>query len=108
MDSVGDETTNNWETRIQLIAFGVFMGALVSFFGIGGGWFMVPLLIYMFKISPHRATPTSVFSLCIYFVIGVSMHIYSGHAVWSAALWGGIGALIDAQIGVVLSNQISG
>lgn len=99
---------HSWETRIQLISFGLFMGIIASFFGIGGGWLMVPLLIYMFKMSPHRATATSVFSLCIYSVIGMSMHIYSGHIVWSAALWGGLGALIGAQIGVVLSSRMSG
>lgn len=97
-----------WKTRIQLILFGIFMGILASFFGIGGGWLMVPLLIYVFHMNPHRATATSVFSLCIYSLIGVGTHIISGHVVWEAALWGGLGALIGAQIGVVISSRLSG
>lgn len=98
----------SWNLRLKLVWFGIFMGTVASFFGIGGGWLMVPILIYVFHLSPHQATATSVFSLCIYSIVGVGTHIANGHVIWDVALWGGIGAFIGAQIGVWISSKISG
>jgi uncharacterized membrane protein YfcA len=94
--------------RVSLIAVGVLMGIVSTFFGIGGGWLMVPILIYIYKVAPHRATATSIFSLLIYSMIGVALHVYNGHVDWNAAIWGGAGAMIGAQIGVFISNRIPG
>lgn len=94
--------------KISLIMVGIMMGIVSTFFGIGGGWLMVPILIYIYGIKAHRATATSVFALCLYSIIGVILHIYHGNVDWSAALWGGIGVLVGAQIGVYLSSKISG
>ncbi|MFC0302657.1 sulfite exporter TauE/SafE family protein [Virgibacillus soli] len=92
----------------SLLLFGIFMGTLSTFFGLGGGWLMVPVLIYIFKVAPHRATATSIFALCLYSVVGVVIHIYHGNVDWMAAFFGGTGAMIGAQIGVFISKRISG
>lgn len=94
--------------KISLILVGILMGIVSTFFGIGGGWLMVPILIYIYGIAPHRATATSIFALCLYSTIGVVLHIYNGNVDWTTALWGGAGALIGAQIGVFVSSRMSG
>lgn len=112
----GEEQAATLETSVQmtsqrkvsLILVGILMGIVSTFFGIGGGWLMVPILIYIYGLAPHRATATSIFALCLYSMIGVVIHIYNGNVDWSAALWGGAGALIGAQVGVYVSNRISG
>lgn len=92
---------------IQLM-IGVLLGTASGFFGIGGGFLLVPILLYIVRVSPHRATATSIFSLSLYSLVGVFIHLYQGNIDWTAALWGGIGVLIGAQLGVYVSNKISG
>lgn len=92
----------------SIIIVGILMGIISSFFGIGGGWLLVPILIYIYRVSPHFATATSVFTLCVYSLVGSGLHIYAGNVDWQVVLWSGAGALIGAQIGVFISNKISG
>lgn len=87
---------------------GVLLGIVSGFFGIGGGFLLVPILLYILHVSPHRATATSIFSLSLYSLVGVFIHLYQGNIDWTAALWGGIGVLIGAQVGVYVSGKISG
>lgn len=92
---------------ISFIATGFLLGIVSSFFGIGGGWLLVPILIYAYKISPYIATATSIFSLCIYTFLGMTIHWVEGNIYWVAALWGGVGVFFGAHLGVILSNKIS-
>lgn len=94
--------------KVSLVLVGILMGTVSTFFGIGGGWLMVPILIYIYRIEPFRATATSIFALCLYSIVGVLIHMSSGHVDWPTALWGGAGALVGAQFGVYISKHISG
>ncbi|MCM3568444.1 sulfite exporter TauE/SafE family protein [Neobacillus mesonae] len=91
-----------------LIPLGLFMGILSSYLGIGGGWLLVPILIYGFKVPTHYATATSIFSLCLYTTVGVASQMYYGNIDWITVLWGGIGVIIGSQLGVFLSQKIPG
>src|SRR5699024_11270552 len=53
------------QRKVSLILVGIVMGVVSTFFGIGGGWLMVPILIYLYRVAPHRATATSVFALSL-------------------------------------------
>jgi uncharacterized membrane protein YfcA len=54
------------------ISIGVFAGSLVSMMGIGGGFVVVPAMIYILKM-PHRViTGTSLFQI-VFIAIGVTM-----------------------------------
>jgi len=92
----------------SLVSVGILLGIVSSFFGIGGGWLLVPILIYLFRVHPHYATAVSIFSLCLYSTIGVIIHIFQGNIDWAAAIWGSIGIFFGAQLGVYISNKISG
>jgi uncharacterized membrane protein YfcA len=96
------------KTLVYLLMVGIVLGVASSFFGIGGGWLLVPILIYLFRVLPHFATATSIFSLCLYSAVGVMIHIFQGNIDWTATIWGGIGVLMGAQLGVYLSNKFSG
>jgi len=104
-----DESNKRPEIKTEwLVCIGLLLGIISNYFGIGGGWLLVPILVYIFRVLPHYATATSIFSLCLYSSVGVFLHIYHGNVDWGAALWGGLGVLIGAQLGVYLSNRISG
>ncbi|PLR99149.1 sulfite exporter TauE/SafE family protein [Bacillus sp. T33-2] len=91
-----------------LLPIGALMGVLSSYLGIGGGWLLVPILIYIFKVSTHHATATSIFSLTLYSSVGVVSQIIYSSVDWITVLWGGAGVIIGSQIGVFLSQKIPG
>jgi len=93
---------------VSLLVIGIVLGVVSSFFGIGGGWLLVPILIYLFRVHPHYATAISIFSLCLYSLVGVIIHIVQNNIDWPAAIWGSVGIFIGAQVGVYLSTRISG
>ncbi|GGH80161.1 putative membrane protein YfcA [Pullulanibacillus pueri] len=93
---------------IALLAVGLGLGIASGYLGIGGGWLLVPILIYGFQIATHRATATSLFSLCLYSAIGVITQIAYGNVDWWIVLWGGIGVFIGGQLGSLLSDKLSG
>lgn len=93
---------------IGLLLLGLVLGIISNFFGIGGGWLLVPILIYLFKVPPHQATATSLFSLSLYAAIGVGIQIFHQHIDWMAVLWGGIGVMLGAQLGVFIANKLPG
>lgn len=106
-----DLTYNDQEGKIQikaqwLIPLGFLMGILSSYLGIGGGWLLVPILIYLFKMPTHFATATSIFSLCIYSSFGVISQFFYQNIDWTVVAWGGVGIIIGSQLGVLLAKKI--
>lgn len=98
-------------TRIKtkwLMPLGFLMGIFSSYLGIGGGWLLVPILIYVFKMSTHYATATSIFSLCIYSSFGVVSQFFYSSIDWIAVIWGGAGVIVGSQLGVMLAKKIPG
>lgn len=93
---------------ISILLTGVLLGVVSSYLGIGGGWLLVPILIYLYKVSPRIATATSIFSLCLYTSFGMIIQIFEQHIHWSALFFGGVGVIIGAQLGVYLSSKLSG
>ncbi|MGV3487152.1 MAG: sulfite exporter TauE/SafE family protein [Tuberibacillus sp.] len=105
---VSPDMVKSKQMAVLLVLVGVLLGIVSSFFGIGGGWLLVPILIYLFRVHPHYATAVSIFSLCLYSTIGVVIHIFQGNIDWAAAIWGSVGIFFGAQLGVFISNRISG
>lgn len=111
------ESTNVHQQKIKpkterhkgwLIPLGILMGILSSYLGIGGGWLLVPILVYIFHVSPQYAAATSILSLFIYSMVGVGYQLYYANIDWSVVFFGGIGVILGANIGVNLANRIPG
>lgn len=92
----------------RLVPLGFLMGTLSSYLGIGGGWLLVPILIYLFRMPTHQATATSIFTLCLYTSVGVASHLYYQTIDWSIIIWGAIGVIAGAFIGVRVARKIPG
>ncbi|MFZ3578939.1 sulfite exporter TauE/SafE family protein [Virgibacillus sp. DJP39] len=97
-------TINLW----NLLGIGGLLGIVSSFFGIGGGWLLVPILIYGFRFSIKTATATSIFSLALYSLVGLLPSIADGLVQWPIVIWSGIGVLVGAQAGAILSKKMKG
>jgi len=107
--AITNQQSENSQIDVKwLIPLGLLMGVLSSYLGIGGGWLLVPILIYGFKFPTRFAIATSLFSLCIYSSYGVISQIFYHSIDWMVVLWGGIGIIIGSQLGVRLAQQIPG
>lgn|SRR5699024_2310719 len=102
------EKNNNVPSKLWFIPLGLIMGIVSSYLGIGGGWLLVPILIYIFNLPTHKATATSILTLFIYSTVGVISQLYYNNVDWVIVAFGGIGVIIGAIIAVKISHKISG
>jgi len=99
-----DKFVNKW----ALLLIGIMLGIVSSFFGIGGGWLIVPILVYGFGISMKNATATSMFSLALYSFVGILPSVADNIINWSIVACTGIGVIIGSQVGAFISKKMKG
>jgi uncharacterized membrane protein YfcA len=91
------------------ILVGLIGGALSGLTGLGGGFIMVPLLVYLFGMSQHAAQGTSLAVLLPPLGILAFMQYYrNGHVDVHVAVLIAIGFLFGGYIGGSLAQLISG
>jgi len=88
----------------MLVSF--LVGVFSSLFGVGGGIIHVPFLIVVLGIPVHVATATSQFVLTITSLTGALEMLRRGQVDLSTAASMGLGVLIGAQGGALLSRQM--
>lgn len=91
----------NWIKVAGGLAIGLGIGFLGGLLGIGGGVFVVPLLIYMLKIPARIAAASSTFIVCFASLTGflgyVSMHAIDWAFVLPAAVFSFLGGQAGAS-----------
>lgn len=88
-----------------LLAIGI--GVMSGLFGIGGGIFLVPMMMMLFHIPAHIATATSMFTILFISLASTSTHVWLGHLVWGYALVFVPGAWIGAKLGAQINQRLS-
>ncbi|MGB5156806.1 sulfite exporter TauE/SafE family protein [Desulfobacterium sp. N47] len=91
---------------ILTIFFGIIVGIGASFSGLGGGFLMVPLLIFM-GFSAQKAVGTSFLGILIISVSALLAHGKLAHVDYKTGIMLGMGGFIGAQIGARLIDHIS-
>ncbi len=102
----GERQNMATKSKITLPAFAMFNGFISSMFGIGGGVIVVPCLIFFLGFETKRATSTSQFVLVFTTLLGAIFLM--NHIDFRMTLFMGIGVILGAQIGVLLSRKITG
>lgn len=99
---------SNIEVSVLLpLVIGVFVGILVSLMGVGGGFFMIPAMIYVLGMPATVIVGTSLFQ-----IIFVTANVTLLHAVTTQtvdiilALLLLTGSVIGAQIGIRLGGKL--
>ncbi|MBI5556915.1 MAG: sulfite exporter TauE/SafE family protein [Deltaproteobacteria bacterium] len=88
---------------------GTFVGILAAIMGVGGGFLMVPVMIYMLRMPMHVVVGTSLFQIMFTCVEVTFLQAYSNHTVdFLLALLLLIGSVFGAQIGTRLSKKLHG
>jgi uncharacterized protein len=109
VDFKGTRYSYSFSNRLGVL-LSMVIGGISSMFGIGGGPFQVPVLVYTLDFPLHVATATSQFMLLIMSSIGSVSHLLAGSFVHGhrRTLFLGIGVVVGAQVGARLSQRLSG
>ena len=94
---------------IPVLALGVGIGLLGVLLGIGGGFIMVPALIYLFRVPTNVVIGTSLVQIIATMSVATILHAvtdYSVDAVLAVILM--VGGVIGAQFGARIGQNIRG
>ncbi len=94
---------------IPVIAIGIIIGFLGAVMGIGGGFILVPLLIYVLRVPTSTVIGTSMVLTLATMMIATMLHAMSNHLVDAVlALILMIGGVTGAQFGARAGQMIRG
>lgn len=91
---------------IAAAAGGILVGIGASFSGLGGGFLIVPLLLYA-GYSAQKAVGTSFLAILIISLSAILAHSRLANVDYKIGTLLGIGGLVGAQIGARLVEHIS-
>ena len=88
------------------LLLGVMVGILAAIMGVGGGFIMVPVMVYLLRMPMHVVVGTSLFQVLFTCIDVTIMQAYSNRTVdFVLALLLLIGSTFGAQIGARLSTR---
>jgi uncharacterized membrane protein YfcA len=89
--------------------FGVVVGILSAIMGVGGGFIMVPIMVYMLRMPMHVVVGTSLFQILFTCLNVTIMQAWQNHTVdFILALLLLIGSSIGAQLGAKIGKKLKG
>ncbi len=89
------------------LGFGVLVGILAAIMGVGGGFIMVPVMVYLLRMPMHVVVGTSLFQILFTCINVTVMQSYSNHTVdFVLAVLLLLGSTIGAQIGTAVSKRL--
>lgn len=96
-------------SAIPVIAIGAAVGFLGAVLGIGGGFLLVPALIYLLRMPTNLVIGTSLAQIVATMAIATVLHAYTNQSVDIVlALLLMIGGVLGAQFGVQAGQRIRG
>lgn len=91
-----------------MLAIGFVVGMIMGIIGVGGGFIMVPALVYLIGLSSFMAVGTSLFQVVFSAAYGSIRHTMSGNVIIFASLIMLVASSIGTQLGVLLTRYVSG
>jgi uncharacterized membrane protein YfcA len=96
-------------SAIPPLLIGAFVGFLGAIMGVGGGFVMVPAMIYLLRVPTNVVVGTSLFQIVFVTAATTIMHATQNHTVDIVlALLLMIGGVIGAQFGAVAGEKLKG
>jgi hypothetical protein len=94
-------------TALALVVIGFAVGVLAGLLGVGGGVFMVPVMILLFGISPKVAKGTSLAVIIPTSVVGTWRNRATHNADLAMAAVLGVAGIASAALGGVVAHAMS-
>ena len=91
---------------LYMIAGGIIVGIGASFTGLGGGFLIVPFLLFL-GFSAQKAVGTSFLAILVISVSALVAHNKLANIDYKLGILLGIGGIIGAQIGARLVEHVS-
>ncbi|MCC0025437.1 MAG: sulfite exporter TauE/SafE family protein [Zhengella sp.] len=94
---------------IPVLGLGAFIGFLASIMGVGGGFIMVPAMIYLLKVPTNVVIGTSLFQIVFVAAFTTIIHAMTNQTVDAVlAFLLMIGGVIGAQYGAKVGQRLRG
>jgi uncharacterized membrane protein YfcA len=94
-------------SAIPPVAIGAFVGWLTAIMGVGGGFLMVPAMIYLLRMPTRMVIGTSTFQIVCVTAVTTVLQSVQNHSVDAAlALPLIVGGVVGAQYGVSISEKL--
>ena len=91
------------------IVLGAFVGVLAAIMGVGGGFLMVPVMVYMLRMPMHVVVGTSLFQILFTCIEVTFLQAYTNHNVdFILAVLLLVGSTFGAQVGTSLGKKLKG
>ncbi|WP_320171050.1 sulfite exporter TauE/SafE family protein [Maridesulfovibrio sp.] len=91
------------------LILGGLVGVLAAIMGVGGGFIMVPIMVYLLRMPMHVVVGTSLFQILFTCINVTILQSYTNHTVdFVLALLLLIGSTIGAQFGTRISRKLKG
>ena len=101
---------NTYETMnaniFMTVACGVLVGIGASFSGLGGGFLMVPLLLFL-GYSAQKSVGTSFVAIVVISLSALLAHNRLANVDYKVGILLGVGGIIGAQIGAHIVEHVS-
>lgn len=102
-----DRAAARGRTRLRTVAFGVGTGLLAGFFGIGGGFLIVPALVSSTGMPMIHAIGTSLVSVGALGLTTAASYAVTGWVAWAVAFEFIAGGVLGGWVGTRLSVRLS-
>ncbi|WP_457576704.1 sulfite exporter TauE/SafE family protein [Desulfomarina sp.] len=96
-------------SAILPLVLGTFVGILAAIMGVGGGFIMVPVMVYLLRMPMHVVVGTSLFQILFTCINVTIMQASQNHTVdFVLALLLLIGSSVGAQVGTKIGKKLDG
>jgi uncharacterized membrane protein YfcA len=89
--------------QLLIVLSGLLVGLLSGVMGVGGGIFLVPIMVLGFAVPQHMAQGTSLAAIVPTSVVGAITHYRQGNVVLSAAFLMGAGGILGVVLGAAVA-----
>ena len=96
-----------WELSLRVVSAGVGVGFLTGFFGVGGGFVIVPALVLLLGFDMPVAVGTSLIVIALTSASALAAHLSSGNIDWPVAAAFTAAAVAGALTGSRLGERLS-
>lgn len=91
------------------IFFGLFVGILSAVMGVGGGFLLVPVMVYLLRMPMHVVVGTSLFQILFNSIEVTFLQAFTNHTVdFILAVLLLLGSTLGAQVGTVFGRKLKG
>ena len=97
-----DATSTHYTLR-SVLPVGLLTGLLSGFFGVGGGFILIPILLAAYSMPVKQAFGTSLLIVALISIPGSISHFREGHVDLSSAMTMALGAIPGALIGTKIA-----